>query len=250
MSSPEEIGGGVRSPHDMVLDIVRRRSYLRDVEVQSVLGAHTFKRLQRADFVLMLLHEAAEFRQRAASYRNFNVGAAAWCKGPGNWSSRVVGHNVKLDETDQVNIHAEDVLTAKIEDGQLGKIAVLAVIGPTQEDHASGKTTKTLHPCGRCRDRLGASPAMTPSTLIVTARPDFTAIEFASLAAIRALHETGDDERVMTFEFDTTPAIFAPRNLPDEWSPGQQPYRIEEIDSRDYDETIGLYLARRYMSGR
>jgi len=245
MSSPEEVGGGVKSAHDVVMDIVRRPVHLRDVAAQSYLGGHTFERFQLGDFVLQLLHETSEFRDRAASYRNFGVAAGAWCKGVDQKYGRVLGYNVKVDDTDLVNIHAEDLVTTKAKDANFDQISVLAVIGPTQEDHASSKHTETLHPCGRCRGRLADSPLVRPDTLFVAARPDFTVIQFASLAAIQAVHDDGDDSGITTFRFPETPAILAPRSMPDDWTASRPMMRVEEIDSADYDETVGLYLLQR-----
>jgi len=247
MSNPEEIGGGVREPHEVVMDMVRRPVLLRDVAAESYLGGHTLERMQLGDFVLQLLHETSEFRARAASYRRFDVAAGAWCKGAGSTYGRVLGYNVKLDGTDMVNIHAEDLVTTKALDAGFQSLSVLAVIGPTQEDHASGLHTETLHPCGRCRGRLLESPLVNEHTLFVTARPDFTVIQFASLTAISAMHDRGDGGEIVTFRFPETPEILKPRNMPDGWEWNRTPVQVEEIDSRDYDETVGLYLQQRYF---
>lgn len=250
MSEPLENGGGMRGAEDVVRDIVRRPVFLHDVVTESYLGGFTYERLQMGDFVLGLLHETSEFRSRAASYRGFDVAAGAWCKGEGNTYGRVLGHNVKLDGTDYVNIHAEDMVTTKAEDANLGRIAVLAVIGPIQEDHASGLEMDTLHPCGRCRDRLAASPLIDEKTLFVTARPDFTVIQLASLSAIRAAHNGGGSEEIRTFTFPETPRILQPRDMPNEWRPNVAPVEVEEVDCTDYDSTIGLYLSHRYFESQ
>lgn len=247
MTNPNAVGGGVRSPHDVVMGIIRRPVLLRDVATESYLGGHTFERLQMGDFVLQLLLETSELRDRAASYRDFKVAAGAWCKGPDRQYGRALGYNVKLDDTDAVNIHAEDLVTAKAEDVGFTAISVLAVIGPTQEDHASGRHTETLHPCGRCRGRLEDSPLINEKTLFVTARPDFTVIQFAGLSAIRAAHDTGDESGITTFRFSKTPEILKPLDMPDDWQAYREPIEVPEIDSSDYDDTIGLYLSHRYF---
>jgi cytidine deaminase len=235
------------------MGIAERPAYLRDVVLHSALGGITYDRLQNSDFVLMLLHEISEFRARAASYRDFRVSAGAWGTGEAGRYGRVLGYNVKLDESDTVNIHAEDIVLAKAKQAGLRSISVLAVVAPTQEDHASGKETATLHPCGRCRTTLSESPLITDDTLIVTARPDFTAIQLASLSAIRAAHENDDESGIATFHYPATPAIFAPRNFPDDWElyyGDVAPRSVQEIDSKDFDESVGLYLLQRAAERR
>lgn len=252
MTDPAETAGGqTKTAHELVMSIVERPVYLRDVVKESVLGGHTFERMQLGDFVLQLLLETSEFRERAASYRDFSVAAGAWCIGSGGLYGRTLGYNVKLDETDLVNIHAEDQVVAKAEQAGFGAISVLAIIGPPQEDHASGKLTETLHPCGRCRGRLGESPLVSKDTLIVTAQPDFTVIQFASLSAIIAAHQGEPNPGITTFTFPETPAILQPRDFPSEWelaSGRVEPRTVPEIDSRDFDSTIGMYLLQRYQS--
>lgn len=245
MSEPEQIGGGVRSAEDVVLDIVRHPVLFRDFALDSYTGAFTYERLQLGDCVLQLLLETSEFRSRAASYRSFDVAAGALCKGEGTRFGRVLGHNVKLDDTDYVNIHAEDLVTTKARDAELGDIAVLAVVGPVQEDHASGALMDTLHPCGRCRDRLLESPLVSDATLFVMARPDFTVIQLGSLTDIRGAHNGGGNN-LATFRYLNTPPILRPRTIPDEWNSRMEPVVVEEIDSQDYDLTVGHFLLQRY----
>ena len=248
MIQPENNGGGVRPADDIVMEMARRPAPLQDV-VYETLGVVDFRRLQLGDTVLRLLLETARFRSRAASYRDFKVGAGALCVNDYHEHGRALGFNVKLDDTDYVNIHAEDLVCAKASDAGSTKISVLAVIGEPQIDHASGKLTDTLHPCGRCRDRLSASPLLDENTLFVMARPDFTVLQFASLTALKAVHESGDDPGITSFRFSETPKIFAPLEPRDEWRPNMQPLKLweaQEIDARDYDESIGLFLIARY----
>lgn len=227
------------------LDLHARPVPLLDIQHQSILGGFDFNRLQLGDFALSLLLFTADFRTRAHSYRGFLVGAGAMAVGDNNRFGRMLGYNVKLDETDRVNIHAEDLVLAKAQDMDYGRIAMLAVIGLTQEDHASGKTTETLHPCGRCRGRLSESPLIGEDTLIVTARPDFTVIELSSIGGLRRLHETGDTSGIDTYYFQDTPKILSPLPKPPE---DGQAVSVEEIDDSDWEASIGLALKRRYIA--
>lgn len=247
MSELGRIRGGERGDMEaLVLDAVSQPVPLHDSVVRNYFGNYSSANFQFGGAVLGLLLDTSEFRDRAQSYRNFNVAAGAWCMGPETFG-RVLGYNIKADETDAVNIHAEDLVVEKAAAADFTSISVLTVIGPTQEDHASGKHTETLHPCGRCRGRLAASPLINEQTLVVTARPDFRVIQLASLAAIIAAHDSGDASGITTFRFDDTPAILQPRK----WEPGSGiPQAVEEIDSTDYDATVGLHLIRRFQELR
>ena len=244
MNIPGDVRGGEFDVHDKMMRLASQPVPLHDVVGESALGGHTFERFQLGDLVLQLLLETAEFRDRAMSYRDFNVAAGAWCLDYPRYG-RMLGYNVKVDDTDLVNIHAEDLVTEKAAAEGFQEISILAVIGPTQEDHASGKHTETLHPCGRCRGRLAQSELVSDRTLVVTARPDFTVVELASLSDIVGLHQDGDKRDMTTFRFDQTPAILRPRL----WEPGQDavPRRVEEIDSSDYDSSIGAFLTKRFF---
>ncbi len=233
------------SAHDNILEISRQPRPLWDVEYLSATGAFDFSRLQLADVVLSLLVQTAEFRKIAkSSYRNFHVSAGAMAI-KGARIGRVLGYNIKLDETDLVNIHAEDLVLAKASDYGFDKISVLAVIGPTQEDHASGRHTPTLHPCGRCRERLRESPLISDDTLIVTAKPDFTAIELATLGDIEKVHETNDSSGIESYSFGATPQVFSPLPQPDEH--GHIRPSEHEVDDTDWQSTVGRFLTARYV---
>jgi cytidine deaminase len=232
--------------HDKMMAEVRRPLQHADVYLESALGGHTFERFQLGDLVLQLLLDTSEARLRAMSYRDFNVAAGTWALKYPRYG-RLLGFNVKMDETDAVNIHAEDVVTAKALDAGYNQISVLTVIGPTQEDHASGKHTDTLWPCGRCRGRLAESPLVNDETLIVSATPDFRTIAMGGLASVIALHDTGDDSGITTFRFPATPEVLKPRMY--ETGPNGM-LAFPDTDATEYDESIGLHLLRRHAQLR
>lgn len=230
--------------NDLVLKMLRRPEPLYDIEYVSALGGMDFLRLQLADVALSLLVRTSEFREKAMSYRGFNVGAGAMVL-QGNRVGRVFGFNAKFDETDSVNIHAEDLVTAKATDAGFDRISVLAVIGPIQEDHVSGRCMPTLHPCGRCREMLRESPLISDDTLIVTAKPDFTAIELATLGGIEKVHEDNDSSGVQSYYFGATPQVFSPLPQPDEH--GYIRPSEHEVDDTDWQNTVGQFLIARYV---
>lgn len=120
----------------------------RDAQVESI--NINFYRTQLADFALYLLLGTKEMQESAVSYRGFDVAAGMIAVKPGPLGQsvgRFLGVNVKVDETDTINIHAEDMARQKARKAGFAAVSVVAVIGPTQEDHASGLHTSTLHPC-------------------------------------------------------------------------------------------------------
>lgn len=247
MSNPEQNQGGERSVHDWMLDAVRTPVPLYDTAVESNFYGFTYGRFQLGDTVLQLLLDTSEFRARAMSYRGFKVAAGAWCV-TGQRHGRVLGYNVKVDDTDTVNIHAEDLVTEKAREAGFRHISVLSIIGPTQEDNTSGKEMETLHPCGRCRERLNRSELVSDDTLVVTARPDFRVIQIANISALTVAHDQGDMSGITTFQYVATPQILKPRNH-DAWQTNT-PIRVEEIDSTDYDTSVGSFLLHRAFAER
>lgn len=220
--------------------LLRESRAPRDVEVQTVTGGFDFYRTQMADVVLNLLLGTREYQDKAVSYRGFNVAAGVVALN-GLRIGRFYGNNVKVDDTDLINIHAEDIATGKAADENYRAVSVVSVIGPTQEDHGSGMHTRTLHPCGRCRDRLEDHPLISRDTLFVTANPDFKIIEFASLEAIKALHEEEDPSGVTTFELHESAELFTPL------AELEARAEITEAEDDEWQETVGVYLSRRYV---
>jgi hypothetical protein len=202
-------------------------------------------RLQLSDHLLQLLIKTHEFRSRAYSYRNFWVAAGALAVGDRTYG-RFLGINVKADGGDRVNIHAEDIVHNKVERSGLPHIVIFVAIGDQQYDEHSGRSPSTLHFCGaRCLPSLQASSLISKNTLFVTARPDFTVIEYGSIAAYQAYSMHGDSSGLSKVEFDQTPAVFAP--LPQPNADGTYHLsELEEVDDRDWNEAMTLPLMRRY----
>lgn len=221
-------------------NLLRESRGRRDVEVQTVTGGFDFYRTQLADVVLHLLLGTREYQDKAVSYRGFNVAAGAVAL-KGLRIGRFFGNNVKVDDTDLINIHAEDIAIGKAADEHYQAVSVVSVIGPTQEDHGSGLHTKTLHPCGRCRDRLEAHPLISNDTLFVTANPDFKVIEFASLGGIKKLHDENDPSGMTTIELHESEELFTPLIELEART------EITEAQDDEWQEKVGVYLLQRYI---
>jgi hypothetical protein len=203
-------------------------------------------RFQLPDHVLQLLIKTADFRKHAYSYRNFAVAAGAWAVRDLEYAS-LMGFNVKADETDRINIHAEDMVIGKSDYYQYRYIPSLAVVGQHQHDQISGRPTNTLHTCGSYRQKMISSPQVTYDTLFTFALPDFTTIEYTDLDGLIRYHEDGDDSGITTARFDATPAVFAP--LPSPSADGMYHLsEMEEVDDSDWQTAIVLPLMQRYFS--
>lgn len=223
--------------------LLRANTSPRDAKYETI--SIDFYRTQLADFVLHLLLATREYQDHAVSYRSFNVAAGVLALKPGPLNAtigRSFGVNVKVDESDTINIHAEDTAVGKAEDGGYRAVSVLAVVGPTQEDHASGLHTRTLHPCGRCRGRLSDKSIVRPDTLFVSANEDFTVIDFSNLEGIKRLHDHRDESGVTTFELHDSHDLFTPLVELEAKAP-----HVEEVDDSEWQEKIGQYLLRRYV---
>lgn len=170
--------------------------------------AQPAERYQQGDIVLQLLLAARIALAQAVSYRRFDVAASATAIAPDGRVGRFLGYNVKVDPSDTVNIHAEDLVREKARRRGYGKIATLVVVGEPQRDTQSGKESATLHPCGRCRDRMQDDPLIDKNALIVTSTPEMQTIEFGGLddyiasqqQGITTLHSAHFPERLDHFQ--------------------------------------------------
>lgn len=144
--------------------------------------------------ILTALHLAADARGLAASYRDFNVGAAVLALKPEVARKQfLTGINAKPEPETEVNIHAEQLAIQKARDRGFTAIRIVAVIGETQNDTQSGHEMCTLHPCGLCRAAMEHSPLIdNDKTLIVTALPSLRTLEFSNIQSLKKYHEEKD----------------------------------------------------------
>lgn len=200
------------------------------------------ERLMLDDSVRQLLIQTAIFRSKARSWRKFSVSAGVVGVN-GTRVTRAFGYNIKLDETDTVNIHAEELALCKAVDMRIGKIAVIAVMGPVQNDTVSGRTMNTLLPCGqKCIPLLKDSPFVPDDTLIVTATPDFRNIELSTIGGIDQYRRTGNTTGIQSFNYPATPEVFGGL-LAQPGEDGMNGFEDSvEVDETDWGNTVGLYL--------
>lgn len=179
---------------------------------------HPMNRLATvANTLSYLLVEAEKSREYARSHRNFRVGAAAlvlyWREGV-EYQMYIHGANMKPTENDDINIHAEHVLMRSIErymePADIVSVPALTVIGDYQDDQQSGRRTRTLHPCGICRnDFVSFERPSFAETVFVTARADLQIFEWFKLAQLTALHD-GEAQELSYAEFDHPLDILQP----------------------------------------
>lgn len=182
--------------------------------------------------ILALKRALLAQQEIAVSYRKFNVGVAVAGYQPEYKAMSIfAGANFKVDDTDLINIHAEDIAIGKAIKFGCNVVPLLVVVGETQEDHASGLTTNTLHPCGRCRKMLGQSALVNERTIIISAKPSLDVLEIYNLQQCCDLHEQNDKSGVdyinlRPFEDTGTPELT-------EWD-------------EDWDTKVSPILAERY----
>jgi cytidine deaminase len=220
-----------------------------------------------ANFMVGALLGAEKARLLADSYRDFNVGAAAlttYNMGHVMAHQFVHGANMKpVQGLEDINVHAEHTLLSRIdnqtEKGESARVNVLAVVGDIQPDQQSGEVTRTLHPCGVCREQFEnpVSP-IDESTLFVTANKEMTTIEWFDLEALGKLHDTGDNSGIESAEFSerslmlTVPEWYLKgqeRGLiipPFEDSPAERAAE-DEFDAKVRDPILH-YLAKRALT--
>jgi len=167
--------------------------------------------------ITAVLRARQAYEESTVSYRGKNVGCAAVAfDTQRNRIGILTGANIKIDESDLVNIHAEDVAFNKAEINGFDTIALLAVVGTPQPDHGSGQQSTTLQPCGKCRPKIAASKMVTPYTQLLSATPSLEDIEAYGIQGLQAFHDTQDATGVASF-----------RLLP---------------EAEDWDDTVGVYL--------
>lgn len=202
-----------------------------------------------ANVLTYLLVEAEKSREHALSYRNFRVGAAAvvlyWREGR-EYQMYVHGANMKPTTSDDINVHAEHVLMRSIErymrPGDEVAVPALAVIGDYQDDQQSGRRTKTLHPCGVCREDFCSfeHPSFS-DTLFLTARADLQTFEWFTLPELTTLHNDDTDNELSYATFDHPLDIFRPLDVE------SGVVRVDDeisADERLFDERVKFPIAR------
>jgi len=167
--------------------------------------------------ITAVLRARQAYEESAVSYRGKNVGCAAVAfDTKRNRVGIFTGANIKVDGTDLVNIHAEDVSLYKTEVNNFDVWGLLAVVGTPQEDHLSGQQSTTLHSCGKCRPKIAASKMVTRHTQLLSATPSLEYIEAYDIHGLQAFHDNQDTTGVASFQL-----------LP---------------EAKDWDDTVGVYL--------
>lgn len=196
--------------------------------------------------LVVTLLGAEKARQHADSYRQFRVGAAAvaFFYGPRGRRSLNFAHgvNVKpIQGSDVINVHAEQMVMAGIEASKAPDesvyVPVMAVVGDLQPDQQSGEETLTLHPCGVCRDAFNQPDTpVDERTLFVSANPDFTVVEWFSLAALAKVHNGDGHDGIGRAVFDERSPILTPVDLT-----GRSFIALSEFDTPEMDAAEDVY---------
>lgn len=171
---------------DLFLEQKSQLSQLR------VTGSAELLSAPREEVVKRMAAEAIRAYDFGYSYRNFRVGAAAlYSTDNGLWIEHAA--NFKSGKECEYDRHSEQELLSTMQILEAITCNVLAVAGDIQVDQHSGKETRTLHPCGWCRDAITRSPLITEKTIIVTTRPDLSVVEYGSRDEYLEFHSSGSD---------------------------------------------------------
>lgn len=199
---------------------------------------------------IRLLAGAEQARAFAESYRGFRVGAAALAvyRNGRTVSQRIVhGANAKpVAGSDIVNVHAEHVLMLNAEaykkEGDMLTFPAFAVIGDLQPDQQSNEETRTLHPCGVCREAFEeqGSP-VNPDTVCFTANPGHTTFEWFTIGALKKMHVNGDNSRVQFVEFEERPIALS-SHMPKDGVLDMSTYETEEYIRSDQEVAQKLLI--------
>jgi cytidine deaminase len=135
---------------------------------------------QLAEHLILRAYKASTY---SVSYRPFAVGSALVGISSHSLSAMRVytGNNMKVHKDARVNCGEAAAIIAALQGG-CWHIPLIAVVGTPQEDHGSGRTYPTLHPCFRCRGEFCRLKVITDQTIIIT----------ATFNAARTLQEEAD----------------------------------------------------------
>lgn len=162
-----------------------QRNQLANIQPLSLL--REFNTLPQITTIQAMAKEATRAYELGYSYRNFRVGAAALYLCDERLGIKY-GANFKASKECEFNRHAEQEILKELHLMDRAICRVLAISGDLQVDQHSGKHTRTLHPCGWCRDAIAKSSSITPETVIVSARPDLSVIEYGLKDEYIAFH--------------------------------------------------------------
>ncbi len=179
--------------------------------------------------VVWLSRKAAQTANYAWSWRNFNVGAAGLAIDTERGALAIMsGFNVKpMDGDDGPNIHAEQMVLAKLRRGGYRHLAAIAVWGELLGvDGDSTRQPKTLHPCNLCRDHLLAAPEVTDDTIVLNGTRDFSTVELCTFGELLDYYKPGSASEFTTLDLSDA-----------------------AIDQPDADERIAIQLFR-FMAER
>jgi|GEM_PF-2680319 len=177
--------------------------------------AEAIARLEAVKNIGRLLLAAEQARELADSWREFNVGGAAFVmyfdQQLSSWRFEIAhGANAKPTHDDTINVHAEHTLMTKATEGclpgEVVSIPFVCIIGDVQADQQSGLDSATLHPCGLCREAfLQPDTPIGPQTMFLSATSDMQNFEWYSLSPLLAFHATGDRSGIGECQFQAPP---------------------------------------------
>lgn len=157
-------------------------------------------------------HDAVESLLRAQrnidlarSWRNFRVSSCGVVLHNIETEPRYLyGVNRKPAKSGPIDIHAEAAVLEEAAQSTSLPLSVLALVADVQPDDTTNLLTPTLLPCSRaCLPKLEASPHIDPKSLIVSAGPDMTTVQYYDIHTLREAYETNDPSLLSVVQFET-----------------------------------------------
>ncbi len=161
--------------------------------------------LQQPQAAAIALFRAIEARKYAHTWRKENpihVGACGISlPDRDHFTAYIHGANFKPEQYGPINTHAEEeVLYAA-----RSVLNVLAVVGDVQPDDNTGLAAETLLPCSAvCLPMLKASQSLESHSLILSANPDLSVVQYYGVPELNKVYETGDVGELITVHLETS----------------------------------------------
>jgi hypothetical protein len=159
---------------------------------------------QAGDSVVALLR-AQRGLKFAQSWRDFRVSACAVTFLDDELAvSYIHGVNRKPQANGPEDLHAEEAVLADTVNIAREPISVLAIVADVQPDESTDLATSTLVPCyRRCLPGLEASEHMVPHSLVLSATPDLSCVQYYDLSTLRRAYDAHQPELLSTVNFET-----------------------------------------------
>jgi cytidine deaminase len=139
------------------------------------------------------VRRAQKASELALSWRDYRVGAAAIAYDPKTrMYGTFVGANIKPGPDSDINIHAEQMVLAKVKMHDLPNVVAMAIWGDPDDKDSNPFGVPTRRPCQRCDQMFMEAPEVSERMLILSSNKDLTVCEFYSPQELHDYYERGN----------------------------------------------------------